>query len=60
MKKTLKRLPVILALAATILVSACSEIEVNPRGDGDEEETPIIIKPKPLSTQAAADTVSIS
>lgn len=47
MKKTLKRLPILLAVICTLLVSACSEIEVNPRGDGDDDEPPIIIVPQP-------------
>jgi hypothetical protein len=56
--KTLKRLPIILALLVTIFVSACSEIDVDPRGDGDGD--PIVIKPKPTgSSVAPADTVSI-
>ncbi len=50
MKSTLKRLPVLLALLCTILVSACSEIDVNPRGEGDDENPPIIIRPKGNST----------
>ena len=56
--KTLKRLPVILALLVTIVVSACSEIDVDPRGEGDGD--PIVIKPKPSgSSVAPIDTVSI-
>ncbi len=61
MKNTLKRLPILLALVVTILVSACSEIDVNPRGDGDDDDTPIILKPKPPGSngQSAMDSVSI-
>lgn len=43
--KKLKKLPVILALIVTILAAACTEIEVNPRSDGDSESDPIVIKP---------------
>ena len=57
MKKSLKRLPIILALVVTVVVSACSEIDVNPRGEGDEDETPIILKPS--GSKTATDTVSI-
>ena len=61
MKTALKRLPIILALVATVIVSACSEIDVNPRGDGEDDDTPIILKPKPpgSQSQSSADTVSI-
>jgi hypothetical protein len=61
MKTALKRLPLILAFVATVLVSACSEIDVNPRGDGDDDDTPIILKPKPPGSngQSAMDSVSI-
>lgn len=46
MKRTLRRLPILLAFVCTLFVSACTEIEVNPRGDGDDEEEPIIILPQ--------------
>ena len=58
MKKTLKRLPVLLAIICTLAVSACSEIDVNPRNDGDDDDTPIIITPDGFNS-APADTVSI-
>lgn len=58
MKATLKRFPILLALITTLLVSACSEIEVNPRSDGDDDDAPIIIKPKPKSA-TAVDTTDI-
>jgi hypothetical protein len=57
--KKLKKLPVLLAVLCTLIVSACSEIDVNPRGDGDDDAPPIIIKPKANSATAPADTVSI-
>jgi hypothetical protein len=56
--KTLKRLPILLALIFSILVASCSEIDVTPRGDDDDE--PIILPPpKPRSAAVAIDTVSI-
>ena len=57
----LKKLPIILALIVTVLVAACSEIDVTPRGDGDDEPAPpIVIKPAPTAPASApADTVSI-
>lgn len=42
--KTLKKLPIVLALIVTILASACTEIDVTPRGE--EEDEPIVIAPK--------------
>lgn len=61
MKKTLKRLPVLLALVSTILVSACSEIDVKPTREGDDDDTPIIIYPDGSdgSNSTSADTLSI-
>lgn len=58
MKKTLKRLPILLAFICTVLVSACSEIDVNPRGGGDDDEPPIVIKPR-SSNPLVADTTDI-
>ena len=57
--KILKKLPLFLAILCTVLASACSEIEVNPRGDGDDEQPPIPIKPKAAPAMMPADTVSI-
>lgn len=61
MKAALKKLPFVLALVFSLSMSACSEIEVNPKGEGDDDDTPIIIKPtKPKSNgAAAADTVTV-
>ena len=58
--KTLKKLPIVLALIVTVLVVACSEIDVNPRNDGEEDDKPVVIKPAPAPANAPADTVSIS
>lgn len=41
-----------MAVLCAIVVSACSEIDVNPRGGGEDETPPIIIRPKPKSTNA--------
>jgi hypothetical protein len=57
--KTVKKLPILLAFAVALLVSACSDIDVNPRGTGDDEDPPIIIKPKPAAA-VQSDTVSIA
>jgi hypothetical protein len=43
--KTLKRLSILMAFLCTILVSACTEDEVNPRGGGEDDNPPIIIRP---------------
>ena len=56
--KNLKKLPILLALLVTLFTAACSEIDVNPRGDGDDDDTPIIIAPKPKSA-SAMDTTSL-
>lgn len=62
MKKTLKRLPVLLAVAFTLFASSCSDIEITPQGGGDDDDgDPIIISPPPptKATAAPMDTVSI-
>jgi hypothetical protein len=58
--KKLKKLPIVLALIVTILAAACSEIDVNPRNDGDKDGDPIVVQPpKPSGAYAPADSVSI-
>ncbi len=57
MKNAMKRLPILMAVICAVVVSACSEIDVNPRGEGDDETPPIIIKPKPRSTNAPDSVV---
>ena len=59
--KRLKKLPFVLALIVTVLVAACSEIDVNPRNDDETDPPkPIVIKPAPAPASAPADTVSIT
>ena len=58
--KKLKKLPIVLALIVTVLVAACSEIDVSPRNDGEKDPEPVVIKPAPAPASAPADTVSIS
>jgi hypothetical protein len=56
--KKLKKLPIFLALIVTIFASACTEIEVDPRGHGDDDTSPIVLPP-PTKSQTASDTTSI-
>lgn len=56
--KNLKKLPIVLALIVTILAAACSEIDVTPRNDGDDELDPIVVQPK-SGTLAPADSTTI-
>ena len=60
MKKTLRRLPVLLAVACTLFAASCSDIEVEPVGT-DDEDNPIVIPPKPPApkTAVAVDSVTI-
>jgi hypothetical protein len=58
MKKTLKKLPILLALVFTLFAASCSDIEVEPVGT-DDEDTPIIIPPKP-PTQSTASSDSLT
>jgi len=55
--KKLRKLPFLLAILVTLFMAACTEADVTPRND-DEEEPPIIIKPTPGSI-VSSDTVSI-
>ncbi|HEY9488707.1 MAG TPA: hypothetical protein VIQ51_10250 [Chryseosolibacter sp.] len=57
--KNLKKLPILLAVVFALLASACSEIDVTPRTDGEDEDPPIIIYPKKTSSPTAADTLNI-
>lgn len=43
--KTLKKLPVLLALIVTMFAGACTEIDVTPR-NGEADDAPIVIAPK--------------
>ncbi len=47
MKKTLKKLSLGLAFVLFFFASACSEIDVTPQSGGEDDDTPIIIPPKP-------------
>ena len=59
MKKTLKRLPVLLVIACTLFAASCSDIEVEPVGTEDDE-TPIVLPPpKPKQQSTALDSLSI-
>lgn len=53
----LKKLPFVLAILVTLFTAACSDFDVTPRNEDDEEPV-IIIKPAPSNT-ASSDTVSI-
>lgn len=55
MKKTLKRLPFLLAFVVTLIVASCSDVDVTPRTD-DEDHDPIVIKPQPSSSTTSDST----
>jgi hypothetical protein len=58
--KKLKKLPIVLALIVTILATACSEIDVTPKTDGEKDPDPIVIPPSKTSGDLApADSVTI-
>ena len=59
MKKTLKRLPVLLAVVFAFVAASCSDIEVNPRGTGDDDDEPIIISPPKTTNATSSDTLTI-
>jgi len=60
MKKTLKRLPVLLMVVFTLFAASCSDIEVEPVGTEDDDDPIIISPPKPKSTTATSiDSVSV-
>lgn len=60
MKKTLKRLPVLLALVFTLFAASCSDVEIEPVGTEDDDGPIIISPPKPASsTTTSSDTLSI-
>ena len=60
MKKTLKRLPVILAVVFTLFAASCSDIEITPRGDDDDDDPIIISPPKPTSSSSTSiDSLSV-
>lgn len=54
----LKKLPFVLAFVVTLFAAACSEIEVNPKADGDDDDTVITIPPPKSSS--STDSTSIS
>lgn len=56
--KKLRKLPVLLALVATLFAAACSEIDVTPRTEGEPDEDPIILPPSKSST-TQSDTLAI-
>jgi hypothetical protein len=45
MKKTLKRLPVLLAVVCTLFAASCSDIEIQPVGTEDEDNPIVITQP---------------
>lgn len=54
----LKKLPFLLAILVTLFTAACSEVDVTPRNDDDED--PAIPIPPPSKTNIISiDTVSI-
>lgn len=53
----LKKLPFVLAILVTLFTVGCSEIDVAPRTE-DDDNPPIVIKPQSTTT-ASTDTVSI-
>lgn len=58
MKKTLKRLPFLLAFVVTLIVASCSDVDVTPRTDDDEP--PIVIKPTPAPTSNTSDSTAVA
>jgi hypothetical protein len=60
MKKTLKRLPVLFAVVCTLFAASCSDIDVNPRGTGDDDDEPIIISPPKSTNATSSDTLTVS
>ena len=56
--KKLRKLPVLLALVTTLFAAACSEIDVNPRTEGDADNPPIILEPTKTQT-TTGDTLAI-
>lgn len=59
MKKTLKRLPVLLAVVCTLFAASCGDIEIEPVGT-DDDDTPIIIPPKPPTQNSTTSIDSVS
>lgn len=57
--KNLKKLPILLAVVFALLAAACTEIDVTPRTEGEDDTPPIIIYPKKGNSTAPADTLSI-
>ena len=52
----LRKLPFLLAILVTLFTAACSEVDVTPRADEDDEP-PIIIYPK--SGTVSSDSLTI-
>lgn len=51
MKKSIKKLPILLAFAFTLFAASCSDIDVRPSGGGDDDDDTIVISPPPPPTQ---------
>ena len=56
--KKLKKLPIVLAMIVTVVAAACSDIDVTPRADGDDDDEPIVVDPI-KSNDSSADSLSI-
>ena len=59
MKKTLKRLPFLLAFVVTLIVASCSDVDVTPRTDEDDDP-PIVIKPTPVAPSNTSDSTAVA
>ena len=55
----LKKLPFVLAFVVTLFAAACSEIEVDPRTDGDDDKTEIPLPPPSKSQSTSSDSTLI-
>lgn len=54
----LKKLPFVLVVLVTLFAAACSEIEVDPKNDGDDDK-PVIVIPPPSKSQSSSDTTAV-
>jgi hypothetical protein len=53
----LRKLPFILAFVVTLFTAACSEVDVAPRADEDDE--PPVLPPPTKSSTISGDTLTI-